>query len=406
MSESKVSQHADQESAPKLEGDPVLAIMELYNQDQRPEKVDLGVGVFKDEQGRTPVLPSVKTAERRLIETEDSKTYLGLAANQDFSAALARVVFGSELADGGNVCALQSVGGSGALRLTYEFAMQCAGIKRLHVSTPTWENQAGIAMATGLSIERYPYYDVTSGAVDIDSMLACVSTLGPTDAVLIHGVCHNPTGADLTLPQWESLALSASNQGWLPIIDFAYPGFGQSIEQDAAGVCAMIKRVPTSLLALSCSKIFGLYRERVGSVYVFTESSEHAENAMAQLMRIAREIYSMPPDHGAAVVQMILNDPDLCTQWQAELASMRDRLNAMRALLSDELCRCDPDGSDRYQRLTQQHGMFSLLDLSVTQVRRLRDEYAIYLIEDGRINVAGLTPENAPRVASALVAVA
>ncbi len=387
----------------KPKGDPILRIMELYNQDARAGKIDLSVGVYKDELGRTPVLASVKAAERRLIESEDSKSYLGLAGNTGFSAALAAEVFGSDLAQGGHLAALQSVGGSGGLRLCFEYAMQCAGAKRLHVATPTWENQAGIGQATGLQIARYPYFDRTSGLVDFDGMLAALNALGPQDAVLLHGCCHNPTGADLSVEQWEQLAASASVRGWLPLIDLAYAGFGAGIEQDTAGLRALLKQLPMALVAVSCSKIFGLYRERVGAAYIVAQTPEDGEIAEAELKRIAREIYSMPPDHGAAVVRLILTDAGLKTQWVAELAAMRDRINSVRSLLAAELNQLD--NSERFSALAHQRGMFSLLPLSVEQVSRLREEQAVYVIEDGRTNVAGVTSDNAATVAKALFAV-
>jgi len=387
----------------KPKGDPILRIMELYRNDVRTHKIDLSVGVYKDEAGNTPVLPSVKLAERRLLEQQDSKSYLGLVGNAQFSAALGAIVFGQSRANASRLAALQAVGGSGGLRLAFEYALQCAGITNLHVSSPTWENQAGIAKATGLGIKRYPYYDRLNGQTLIADMMAALANCGPEDAVLLHGCCHNPSGSDLSIDQWQQIAQSAARQGWLPIIDLAYAGFGGTIEQDTAGLNALIDQVPTTLVSVSCSKIFGLYRERVGAVYVATDSADSASLATAELMRIAREIYSMPPDHGAAVVETVLHDNALCAQWLEELAAMRNRINGVRSLLAREMNALD--GSDRFNSLATQNGMFSLLPLSVEQVCRLRDEHAVYLIEDGRTNVAGVTQANAGQVASALMAV-
>jgi len=377
--------------------------MELFRNDSREHKIDLSVGVYKDELGNTPVLASVKAAERRLLDEQDSKSYLGLAGNAQFSTALGKLVFGSGRASGANLAALQAVGGSGGLRLAFEYALQCAGIKRLYVSSPTWENQAGIAKATGLDIKRYPYYDRETGATLTAEMMEALAACGPEDAVLLHGCCHNPSGSDLSVEQWQELADSAQRQGWLPMIDLAYAGFGGTIDQDTAGMTALIERVPTTLISVSCSKIFGLYRERVGAVYVATDSADNSSLAAAELMRIAREIYSMPPDHGAAVVQTVLHDEILCAQWLEELAAMRQRINGVRSLLAKEMNRLD--GSERFNMLATQNGMFSLLPLSVDQVCRLRDEHAVYLIEDGRTNVAGVTEANAAQVAKALMAV-
>ncbi len=388
---------------PKPKGDPILRIMELFNRDERPGKIDLSVGVYKDEQGATPVLASVKAAERKILETENSKSYLGLAGNTRFSASLAADIFGQELVGSGRLAALQSVGGSGGLRLCFEYALQCAGVTTVHVSVPTWENQAGIGKATGLEIARYPYFNREAGTVNFDAMLSTLDKLGPQDAVLLHGCCHNPTGADLTAEQWQALGDSASRLGWLPLIDLAYAGFGSGFEADTAGMRALIERVPLALVAVSCSKNFGLYRERVGAAYIVTDSTDSAEIAEAELKRVAREIYSMPPDHGAAIVQAILVTPELKAQWQSELATMRDRINSVRAILADELNKLAQ--SDRFSSLASQRGMFSLLPLSVSQVERLRDEHAVYVIEDGRTNVAGVTRANAATVARAIFAV-
>jgi len=402
MSESRVKPSAKPHRE-KPKGDPILRIMELYRHDARDHKIDLSVGVYKDEAGNTPVLPSVKVAERRLLEQQDSKSYLGLVGNAQFSAELAAVIFGEKRAAGSSLAALQAVGGSGGLRLGFEYAMQCAGVRRLHVSSPTWENQAGIAKATGLEVKRYPYYDRATGELLADQMMGSLAGCGPEDAVLLHGCCHNPSGSDLTLEQWHQIADSADKQGWLPMIDLAYAGFGGTIDQDTSGLNALIDRVPTTLVSVSCSKIFGLYRERVGAVYIATDSADNASLATAELMGIAREIYSMPPDHGAAVVQTVLKDKALCEQWLGELAAMRTRINRVRAVLASEMNKLD--NSERFSNLATQNGMFSLLPLSVDQVGRLRDEHAVYVIEDGRTNVAGVTEANAGQIAQALMAV-
>ncbi len=387
----------------KPKGDPILRIMELFQADTRPDKIDLSVGVYKTTEGHTPVLASVKEAERRILGAEQSKTYLGLAGNVGFSKALGELIFGTDGWASGSIASLQSVGGSGALRLIFEYARQRAGIKRVHVSVPTWENQSGIAAATGLEIGRYPYFDRQSSSLQFEVMLDALGKLGPEDAVLLHGCCHNPTGTDLNRAQWQAVADLALARGWLPMVDLAYAGFGTSLEQDTAGLNLLRATVPTTLVAASCSKNFGLYRERVGAAYIATESPDHAVSAAAEMMRIAREIYSMPPDHGAAIVQTILTDAGLRAMWFEELGQMRDRINEMRALLSQALNRLD--GSNRFDHLASQRGMFSLLELSVEQVCRLRDEFAVYLIEDGRTNVAGITAANVDATARALLAV-
>lgn len=402
MSDNPVKQRV-KPAREKPKGDPILRIMELYRNDARPHKIDLSVGVYKDEAGNTPVLPSVKTAERRLFEQQESKSYVGLAGNAQFSAALGSQIFDQSKLNSSRLAAIQSVGGSGGLRLGFEYALQCEGVKRLLVSTPTWENQAGIAGATGLEVARYPYYDRDSGQALTEQMMAALAGCGPQDAVMLHGCCHNPSGSDLSVQQWEQIADSAATHGWLPMIDLAYAGFGGPIDQDTAGLNALIARVPTTVVAVSCSKIFGLYRERVGAVYIATDSADSADLAAAEMMRIAREIYSMPPDHGAAVVQTILHDDELRAQWLNELADMRDRINGVRSVLSNEMNRLD--GSDRFSHLASQNGMFSLLPLSVEQVHQLRDEHAVYVIEDGRTNVAGVTEANAAQVAKAIMAV-
>ncbi len=375
--------------------DPLLALIGLYNADLRADKIDLGVGVYRDDLGRTPVMRSVKAAERELLEKQDSKSYVAPEGDRVFLELLWDLVGGE--GHGKFAAGVQTPGGSGALRLASDLIAR-AGSGRLHLGVPSWPNHAGIFGATGLNVETYPYFDVPTQDVRFASMMKALSSAPRGDAVLIHASCHNPTGATLTSAQWEELAAVIAERRLVPLIDSAYQGFGAGIEEDVAGLRTIIAAAPEALIAVSCSKSFGIYRERTGAIFAVAETQEQADIARSNLVTMARTSYSMPPDHGAAVVRTILSTDSLRQDWIDELNSMRDRLNGLRRELAIALS----DGWQLAPQIAEQQGMFSLLPLKEADVLSLRKEHGIYMPTSGRINIAGLKSEDIPRVARVL----
>ena len=364
--------------------DPLLALIGLFRADERAGKVDLGVGVYRDETGVTRVFRAVKEAERRLVETQQTKAYVGPEGDPVFLERLWALTTG-EAGRGRATAGLQTPGGSGALRLAGDL-MARTGTRRIWLGLPTWPNHASIFTAAGLEVVTYPFFDIPSQAVLFDRMMEALSGAAPGDAVLLHASCHNPTGANLNTEQWRAVAALIAERGLLPVIDIAYQGYGRGLDEDAAGLRILLSAVPEALVAVSCSKSFGLYRERTGAIYAVCGSAETALTVRTNLAALARISYSMPPDHGAAVVSMILGDEALMADWKAELESMRLRITAIRERLAAGLSR-------RWQVLTairQQEGMFSLLPLEEADVMKLRAEHAIYMPTSGRINIAGL----------------
>ena len=375
--------------------DPLLALIGLYNADQRADKIDLGVGVYRDDLGRTPVLRSVKAAERELLEKQESKSYVAPEGDRVFLELLWDLVGGK--GHGRFAAGVQTPGGSGALRLASELIAR-AGSGRIHLGLPSWPNHAGIFGATGLNVETYPYFDVPTQDVRFASMMKALSSAPRGDAVLVHASCHNPTGAALTPAQWEELAAVIAERRLVPLIDSAYQGFGAGIEEDVAGLRTIIAAAPEALVAVSCSKSFGIYRERTGAIFAVSETQESADIARSNLVTMARTSYSMPPDHGAAVVRTILATESLRQDWMDELNSMRDRLNGLRRELAAAL----GDGWQLAPQIAEQQGMFSLLPLKEADVMSLRKHHGIYMPTSGRINIAGLHPEQIPRLAEIL----
>ncbi|HWK74431.1 MAG TPA: amino acid aminotransferase [Povalibacter sp.] len=373
-----------------LPPDPILGLLAAFREDASPQKVDLGVGVYKDEQGNTPVLEAVRLAEGQLLQEQQTKTYLGPAGNDQFNAAIGKLVLGAEhpaLRDA-RVRTTQAPGGSGALRLGAEL-LAAARSGTVHVSDPTWANHIPLLGSAGLKLERYPYYDARHGTVNFDAMLATLEKLPAGDIVLLHGACHNPTGADLSFEQWQAVTKVLQERSLVPFIDLAYQGLGDGLDEDARGARLVASSVPDALIAVSCSKNFGLYRERVGALIVVGQHSSHADAAASHLRRIARGLYSMPPDHGAAVVARILGDAKLDAMWRKELTQMRERVGELRAALTQALAKTCP--SRDFSAIARQRGMFSLLDLPRGAAERLRAEHHIYIVTDGRTNVAGLS---------------
>ncbi|AZO47134.1 MAG: aminotransferase class I/II-fold pyridoxal phosphate-dependent enzyme [Mesorhizobium sp.] len=382
--------------------DKILALIGLYRADPRPGKVDLGVGVYKDRDGRTPVMRAVREAEKRLLQGQDTKTYLGLAGDTAFDTAMAKLTFGDN-ADLSRIRTAQAPGGSGALRLVAELLQRTRAGATVWLSDPTWPNHMPVMRAAGLQIRDYPYFDAASGSVRFKDMVAALRTAERGDVVLLHGCCHNPTGANLDAAHWAEVADLVVERGLLPFVDIAYQGFGEGLDADAAGVRLLAAKVPEMVVASSCSKNFAVYRDRVGAAMILAKDGAHADVAMSQMLSAARALYSMPPDHGAAAVRIVLEDAALRADWQAELEEMRLRMLRLRVAFAEALRR--QSNSDRFDFVASHRGMFSRLGLSEAQVERLRTEHAVYMVGDSRINVAGLPEDGMDALAKAIVSV-
>ncbi|RVU84052.1 aspartate/tyrosine/aromatic aminotransferase [Leucothrix sargassi] len=382
--------------------DAILALLATFNADTRPDKMNLGVGVYMNEKGETIILDSVKKAEARLLEAETTKTYVGLSGDKGYNQAMQEIVFGDSIADE-RINGVQATGGSGALRVLSKLMARMRTDAKVYVSTPTWPNHYALLQTEHSQIEHYPYFDAETCSVDFAAMTAKLKTLTANDVVVLHGCCHNPTGANLTNEQWDEVAAIAKEVGFLPFVDIAYQGFGDSLEADAYGVRKLASTLDEMLVAVSCSKNFGIYRDRVGCAFAIGKDKASADLANANMQNISRGIYSMPPDHGASVVRIIWEDPALRQQWQDELVAMCSRMTTLRNELADEFKR--QSGGDKFEFIRIHRGMFSLLGLSVEQVVELREAHGIYMIEDSRVNIAGLQVENMPRLVEAVLAV-
>lgn len=382
--------------------DKILALIGLYRADPRSDKVDLGVGVYKDREGRTPVMRAVREAETRLFAGQDTKTYLGLAGDTAFNTAMIKLAFGDK-ADLSRIRAAQAPGGSGALRLVAELLQRTRAGATVWLSNPTWPNHMPVMRAAGLQVREYPYFDAASGTVRFDEMLAALRTAASGDVVLLHGCCHNPTGANLNANQWADVADVLVERGLLPFIDIAYQGFGEGLDADAEGLRLVASKVPEMVVASSCSKNFAVYRDRVGAAMIMARDGAQADVAMSQMLSAARAIYSMPPDHGAAAVRIVLEDAALRADWEAELEEMRLRMLRLRVAFADALRR--QSNSDRFDFVASHRGMFSRLGLTEAQVERLRVEHGVYMVGDSRINVAGLPEDGMDLLAKAIVSV-
>ncbi|WEX77683.1 tyrosine aminotransferase [Sinorhizobium numidicum] len=364
--------------------DPLLALIGLYGKDERPGKVDLGVGVYRDETGHTPIFRAVKAAEKRLLETQNTKAYVGPEGDPVFLDHLWSLV-GGDTVERSRVAGVQTPGGSGALRLAADLIHRLGG-RRIWLGLPSWPNHAAIFKAAALETAPYDFFDIPSQAVLFDNIIRALEGAAAGDAVLLHASCHNPTGGALTEAQWLEVAAIVAQRGLLPLVDLAYQGFGRGLNQDVAGLRHLIGIVPEALVAVSCSKSFGLYRERTGAIFALTASPATADTVRSNLAGLARTSYSMPPDHGAAVVRTILANQDLARDWAEELEAMRLRMIGIRRALAEGL-------RTRWQTLgaiADQEGMFSMLPLSEAEVMRLRTEHGIYMPTSGRINIAGL----------------
>jgi len=388
----------------RLPPDPILGLMAAYRADDDARKIDLGVGVYRDEQGNTPIMQAVRAAERAVLERQTTKTYVAPAGNPAFNDAMRHLALGAQggLAESDRVCAVQAPGGCGALRLGAELIRAADPDATVYVSTPTWANHVPLLSGCGLRLERYPYYDPAVGGVAFEAMMRALETLPPRSVILLHASCHNPTGADLQAAQWRELLGLMQRRALLPFIDMAYQGLGAGVDEDAEGLRLLCAALPEALIAVSCSKNFGLYRERVGCLIALNQSAAAAGATLTQLTRIARGLYSMPPDHGAAIVAEILGHDTRRIAWRGELEGMRARIVQLRAATARALAEACPE--EDFSHIQRQRGMFSYLGVSPQVVRRLREQHHVYMTEDGRVNVAGLRMENIPYFAAAVAA--
>ena len=389
------------ESLQAAPADAILGLITEHKNDPRPEKIDLGVGVFRTAEGETPVLDVVKQAEQRIIDTQDSKAYIGTAGDPAFNAAMQALTFG-DAGDKDRIATIQAPGGSGSLRVAASLLLRANPDVKVWVSDPTWANHIPLLGGAGITLEKYPYYDTEKHVVRIDAMLDGLRKADEGDVVLLHACCHNPSGLDPTEDEWRAIADVIEERRLLPFVDMAYQGFAKSLADDAFIVRHLADRVPEMLVSTSCSKNFGLYRDRVGALSLLAADKASKEVVYSQINNVVRTIYSVPPDHGAVVVATILNDPDLKAAWRVELAEMRSRLREMRVLLNDALIEKAP-GHD-FSHLVRARGMFCFLGITEDQVNRLKSEYGVYMVGSSRINTAGITAKNVNQLADAIAA--
>ncbi|WP_066560733.1 aromatic amino acid transaminase [Croceicoccus bisphenolivorans] len=383
---------------PAQPADALLALIKLYAADERADKIDLGVGVYRTGQGETPVFGAVKAAEQKLVAEQDSKAYLGPEGDMGFVEALKPVIFGKGFAPIARIDGMQTPGGTGGVRLAVGLAKK-AGVTRVIMGSPSWPNHAQIMKDLDLGVVAFNH--AKDGAVDMDALRAAIADAAPTDAILLHGCCHNPTGIDYSEADWDEIAALLKDKGLLPILDLAYQGLGYGMEEDAYGVRKVMATVPEALLAYSCDKNFGLYRDRVGAVYVLAASKDQLPAIMSNGASLARANWSMPPDHGAAAVRLILEDEGMTAQWLDELDQMRTRMRQVR----DKLAASGTQGSVDMTPYGTQSGLFAMLPLTSEQILSLRNDHAIYMAGSGRINVAGLTTGNIDKFIDAIAAV-
>lgn len=385
--------------------DPILGLDESFAADTRPNKVNLGVGVFMNDAGVTPVLDTVKQAEARLVQEETTKSYLAISGDREYGRQVQALLFGqsSSIITDQRARTAQTPGGTGALRLAGEFLKTQLGVHTIHVSDPTWANHGNVFKSAGLSVASYRYYDADHYSLDFDGMLTDLAKVPAGDAVMLHGCCHNPTGVDPSPEQWQQLADVAAERGFAVLFDFAYQGFAKGMDEDAFGLRAFAAKMPELLVASSFSKNFGLYNERVGAMTLVANSSEIAESAFSQIKTLARGNYSNPPAHGAKVVATILTDDKLRSAWTEEVAYMRDHIQQLRDLMVAKLAE---RGAKRdFSFISRQNGMFSFTGLTPEQVKTLQQEHGLYMVGSGRINVAGMSRSNIDAVCDAIVAV-
>lgn len=393
------------EVLPYLEPDPILGLSAAYKEDSNAAKIDLGVGVYKDEHGNTPIMTSVAKAQKILLERENTKSYITPQGHQGYIDNMLSLLLGEKspvlMAD--RVAGVQAPGGCGALRILAELIARSNEQARVFVSDPTWANHIPLMSSAGLQLETYPYFDKEKAGIRFDAMVDTLKTAGKGDIVLLHGCCHNPTGADLTNEQWDVVLELAQERGFTPFIDVAYLGFGDGLDEDAYGIRLLAENLPEVVIAASCSKNFGLYRERVGLAAIITEDAKTRDIVQGQIQSVARGSYSMPPSYGGALVDIILSDTSLKKEWMSEVNSMRNRMQSLRTMLVDKL---EENGAQQdFSFLNTQKGMFSFLCITPEQVREMRDKHSVYFVGSSRINVAGINQQNVDTLARALVSV-
>jgi aromatic-amino-acid transaminase len=375
--------------------DSLLQLIQLCNADERADKIDVGVGVYRDASGGTPILRAVKKAERILWETEETKSYLGSAGDVRFVELIKPIVFGEAAAGDDRIVGVQTPGGCGALRLGADLVVKANDKARIFVGQPTWPNHGPLIECAGVEMVSVPYYDRDSHSICFEKMMDALGQAKAGDLLLLHGACHNPTGADLSLDQWREIANLVSSRGLVPFVDLAYQGLGNGLEEDAAGTRLVVEAAEQALVAQSCDKNFGVYRERTGSLFVKGSSAASAKVIFGNLLQLARTMWSMPPDHGAAVARIVLDDPELRAEWRAELDEMCARIRSLRLRIAEY--------DERLAYIAHQNGMFSMLPLSKEAVLALREEKGIYMADSARFNVVGLSDENVATFAAAVV---
>ncbi|MCG9726936.1 amino acid aminotransferase [Vibrio brasiliensis] len=380
--------------------DPILSLSVAYRNDPRAEKVDLGIGVYKNSAGETPVMKAISQAQDIVVETQKTKSYVGLAGCEEFNKSMVDLLLtGTSAMD--RVAAIQTPGASGALRMLGDLMKVAQPNTTVWISNPSYVNHRPVMEAAGLKVKHYSYFSPETKQVDVARMMDDLSQAGPEDVVLLHGCCHNPTGADIDFDAWKAITELSQKNGFIPFVDIAYQGFGDGLEEDAKGLRHMADNVEEMLITTSCSKNFGLYRERTGAAIVVGKSMQDVNNAKGKLLTLARATYTMPPDHGAALVKTILQNQQLTAVWKQELSEMQQRLLNLRQTLCNELR--NSHNTSQFNFIESHKGMFTVLGFSQDQMMQLREEYGIYGVGDGRINIAGLTEKDIPYVAEAIV---
>jgi aspartate aminotransferase len=383
--------------------DAILKVIAEYQSDTRAEKIDLGVGVYRDASGNTPILSTVKKAERFLVDNQVTKSYLGSSGADAFNQSIQRLTFGEEAGQSDRITTLQTPGGSGSLRVAAGVIMRAKEDISIWAGEPTWANHIPLLGSAGIAMKSYPYYDPDKKHICFDEMLAAIKQIPAGDIILLHGCCHNPTGMDLSESQWRAVTEVVQSNGLLPFIDIAYQGFANGIAEDAFGVRHMFDAVPEMVVASSCSKNFALYRDRVGSLSMVSRKAETSAIIRSQANNIVRTMYSMPPDHGASVVSHILLDEALRAEWESEVSGMRNRLKSMRAALGSAMRDKAPDHD--FSHFEKGNGMFSFVGISPEQVEKLKTDFAVYMVGSSRINIAGITDDNVGHLSSSIAAV-
>jgi aspartate/tyrosine/aromatic aminotransferase len=389
------------ESLQAMPADAILGLIAEHRDDPRPNKIDLGVGVYRNADGETPVLDVVKAAERRIMQTQSSKSYIGTAGNPDFNVAMQALTF-ADAAPAGRLVTLQTPGGSGSLSVAAGLILRARANVTIWFSEPTWANHVPLLGGAGLVLKSFPYYDTEKHDIQFDAMMDALSQVPKGDIVLMHACCHNPSGLDPSDDQWRAITDVIVERELLPFFDMAYQGFARNVDDDAFAIRHMAERVPEMIVSTSCSKNFGLYRDRVGALSIMAADEDSLGVIDSQVNNYVRCVYSMPPDHGAEVVSTILNDEELRAGWNVELTAMRDRLHEMRDLLSNALQEKAPDQD--FSHLRRANGMFCFLGINADQIRRLKQDFGIYMVNSSRVNVAGITADNVGYLSDAIAA--